>query len=96
MKVDHGTVRSLDNLCQRSRMVIVAVAQDDGVEPVQGNAEYRGVVVKRLSLARVEQHPAIIGFHEKRQTMLGKEPLAVDQVVDDGCDPEAPDHRAFR
>ena len=57
MAVDMSSACALDDQRHSTRVVIVPVAQHQGVRRVKGDAEFARVAGKRRSLARVEQQP---------------------------------------
>jgi hypothetical protein len=79
--MDVNIRRALDGHRHPTRVIIVPVAQDEGVCGAQGDAEPVGVVWECCSLSRVEQHSPPSGLDPDGKAMLGQKTL-VRFVVD--------------
>ncbi len=69
-------------------MVVVAVAQHDGIGAFQGDAEHVCIHAQGRSLAGVEEEAPMLGFDPHGQAVLGEEPFLRGRVFHQDRDPE--------
>src|ERR1035438_4238082 len=73
-------------------MVVVTVAQDDGIEWAKANAQDIRIQTQYFSLAGVKKNSPIIGLDQYRQTVLREQVGSGNTVVRQHGDSEALDH----
>jgi len=77
-----------ENALQTAAVVIMAMAQDHGIDLVKVDTQYPGIIGDGQILPGIEQNFAIAGFDIKRQTMLSQQsPAALGNgIFDEGRD----------
>jgi hypothetical protein len=71
MAIDLEVVRRLENVRQTAGMVVVTVAEDQGIGLAGDDVQGRGVRQQSLALAGVEKDPLIVGLDPQGETMFG-------------------------
>ena len=89
------TRRSCDHCRQTASVVVMAVAQDDGVEPVQANAELAGVFDQQIRLPGIEQDLMRSELNVPGQSVFGLEAALVDRIFHQNGDADFLAHAGF-
>lgn len=92
MEVDRAGPASLEHAAEPAGVVVVPMAEHDGVGQSQGNAQAGCVVLEDRPLSGVEQDPLAPALDPIGQAMLSQEPLALGRVLHENRNTHASAH----